>query len=427
MTSVSTILHVDMDAFFVSVELLDHPDLVGKPVVVGGAGNRGVVAAANYEARAFGVFSAMPSVRAKRLCPQAVFLPGRHDRYGEVSKRIMAIFGSFTPLVEPISLDEAFLDVTGSLRLHGTGPEIAAAIRTRVRDEEGLDCSVGIAPTKFVAKLASQRAKPRAAATGTEPGLGVLEVRPDDIDTFLRPLPVSALWGVGPATLSRLERLGIATVGDMADLPLDVLQRAIGQASGAHLHALANGVDDRVVVPDRRPKSIGHEETFARDRHDRRSLEREVIRLSDSVASRLRHAGFAGRTITLKVRFRDFTTITRASTVPDPVDTAHAIVRSARALLDQIDPSPGVRLLGVSVSALTDDATRQLSMDELFEADAGAPAQASDEQWSSATAAVDEIRARFGSEVIGPATLSAGGEIRIKRRGDQQWGPTDGR
>ncbi len=418
----STILHVDMDAFFVSVELLDHPELVGRPVVVGGAGARGVVAAASYEARSFGVFSAMPSTRAKRLCPQAVFLPGRHDRYGEVSRRIMAIFGSFTPLVEPISLDEAFLDVTGSLRLHGTGPEIAAAIRRRVLDDEGLRCSVGIAPTKFVAKLASQRAKPRVTPTGPEPGPGVLEIGAGEVLGFLHPLPVSALWGVGPATLAKLERLGIGTVGDMAELPLDVLQRALGRAAGAHLHALANGIDDRAVVADRRPKSIGHEETFARDRHDRRALDRELVRLADSVGSRLRAAGLAGRTVTVKVRFGDFTTISRAATVPDAIDTTHAIVRAAKALLDQVDPSTGVRLLGVSVSGLTEDSARQLSLDDLVDG-----AEVGDGQWASATAAIDEIRARFGTGAIGPAALSDGGQLRIKRRGDQQWGPTDGR
>jgi DNA polymerase-4 len=413
------ILHVDMDAFFVSVELLDHPELRGRPVIVGGAGNRGVVAAASYEARAYGVFSAMPSVRARRLCPSAVFLPGRHHRYAEVSTSVMAIFRSFTPLVEPLSLDEAFLDVTGSLRLFGDGPSIAADIRRQVADELDLTCSVGVASTKFIAKLASEAAKPAASPAGPVPGLGVRVVPDDSVHDFLRPLPVSALWGVGPATLTRLRALGVRTVGDLADLPVDAVVSAVGRAHGTHLHQLANGIDDRPVEPDRAPKSIGHEETFATDHTDRATLERELVRMGDSVASRLRAHGLAGRTVTIKVRFGDFRTITRSCTVADPIDTASALVREAKALLNGVDPSPGVRLLGVHASGLVPDGPRQLRFDELL--DAAGPGPAAD--WSGAESAVDEIRARFGDDVIGPAALAGPDGVRRARPGDQPWGP----
>jgi DNA polymerase IV len=406
------ILHVDMDAFFVSVELLDQPELRGRPVIVGGAGDRGVVAAASYEARSFGVFSAMPSVRARRLCPHAIFLQGRYHRYAEVSAHVMGIFRSFTPLVEPISLDEAFLDVRGARRLHGPPPTIAAQIRQRVLDEEGLTCSVGVAPSKFVAKLASEAAKPRISVEGPLPGIGVKIVEPDDLLSFLHPLPVQALWGVGPATLQRLERLGIVTVGDLAAMPPGVLTGALGTSAGAHLYALANGIDDRSVEPDRRPKSIGHEETFAQDHHQRRTLERELVRLGDSVGARLRAHGLAGRTVTLKVRFRDFRTITRSTTLDGATDSAQTIVVAAKTLLAAVDPSPGVRLIGVSVSGLGDGRARQLTLDDV---DSGS--------WDDANQAVDAIRARFGSASIGPATLADPDGLKLRTMGERQWGP----
>ena len=409
-----TILHVDMDAFFVSVELLRRPELRGRPVVVGGTGNRGVVAAASYEARAYGVFSAMPSGQARRLCPQAVFLPGDHAHYGDVSGRVMALFRSFTPLVEPLSLDEAFLDVTGAQRLLGEGAGIGRAIRDEVLAQEGLTCSVGVAATKMVAKLASQAAKPKAMPSGPVAGSGVHVVAPGSEQDFLRPLPARALWGVGPATLARLERLGVRTVGDIADLPPEALVGALGQANGRHLGQLANGIDPRPVEPDQRVKSIGHEETFATDRHDPDDLRREVVRMADGVAWRLRADGRAARTVTLKVRFGDFRTITRSVTLAPPVDEAPEIARAARALLAEIDPAPGVRLLGVTASGLVDGSGRQLSFDDL-----AGPA------WHEASGAVDAIRERFGDRAIGPASAVGRHGLRVKRRGDGQWGPDD--
>ena len=390
----ATILHVDMDAFFVSVELLDRPELRGRPVVVGGAGERGVVAAASYEARAHGVRSAMSSHKARRLCPHAVFLPGRHARYAEVSTRIMELFREFTPLVEPLSLDEAFLDVAGSMRLLGEAPDIAAQIRREVHEREGLTCSVGVAGTKFVAKLASETAKPKASPEGPVFGRGVHVVAPEETSAFLRPLPVQSLWGVGPATLSKLDRIGVTTVGELADLPLENLVAAIGGSAGRHLHGLANGYDDRVVDPDRRVKSIGQEETFARDRHDREELVTELVGFVDGVASRLRAAGVSGRTIQIKVRFGDFHTITRSVTLGHAVDDAASILPAARALLDQVDPTPGVRLLGLSVSGFDRGSGRQLTFEDLAAPDR-----------PGTDPAVDAIRARFGRAAIGPARL----------------------
>ncbi|MBX3287122.1 MAG: DNA polymerase IV [Actinobacteria bacterium] len=404
-----------MDAFFAAVELRRRPELRGQPVVVGGTGERGVVAAASYEARAFGIHSAMPATRARRLCPHAVFLPGDHAHYGEVSARVMAIFRSMTPLVEPISLDEAFLDVAGARRLHGDAPAIAARIRARVHEEEGLTCSVGVARVKFLAKLASEAAKPRATPRGTRPGAGVVVVDPGRELAFLHPLPVQALWGVGPATLTRLQRLGVRTVGDLADLPLDVVVANLGQASGAHLHALAHAVDPRSVEPEQATKSVGHEETYPRDLHRRADCELEVLRLADAVATRLRAAGVRGRTVTVKVRFGDFRTITRSATLARATDSAREVARTGRRLLAEVDTSPGVRLLGVSVSGLGEGAAEQLSFDEI--------ADDRPDDWRAAEAVVDEIRARFGSRSVGPASLAGPGGLRIARRGAQQWGP----
>ena len=409
-----SILHVDMDAFYASVEVLQDSSLAGRPVIVGGTGPRGVVAAASYEARAYGVHSAMPSVRARRLCPHAVFLPGRFDLYGDYSRRLHEILLSITPLVEGIALDEAFLDVAGARRLVGDPAAIAALVRERIGDELRLSASVGAATSKLVAKLASEAAKPRPSPEGPRPGSGVEVIPPGEELDFLHPHPVEALWGVGPATLERLGRFGVRSVGDLAALPEATLVGALGPAVGRHLHALAWGRDDRPVEPERAAKSIGHEETYARDHHDPEILGQEAVRLSDSVADRLRRHGLAGRTVTVKVRFADFHTITRSRTLASPVDTGPAVAGAALELLEQVDPSPGVRLLGVSVSNLAPEPAHQLSFDE------------TGQSWGEASLAVDEIRRRFGDGAVGPASLAGGQGLRVKRQGDQQWGPGRG-
>lgn len=409
-----------MDSFYASVEVILDPSLEGKPVIVGGSGDRGVVASCNYEARAYGVHSAMPSVRAKRLCPQAVFVHGQFDTYADYSKRFHEIFRSYTPLVEGISLDEAFLDVTGAERLFGTGEEIGHAIRRRVFDDLGLRCAVGVGRSKFIAKLASKAAKPKAGkpGKGATAGTGVLVVAQKDELPFLHPRPVGALWGVGPATQKRLERFGIVTVADLAALPLETLVGALGQAQGRHLHELAWARDDRPVVSESKPKSIGHEETYAKDFHDLVGLGREAVRMADAVGNRLRKAGMEGRTITIKVRFHDFNTITRSHTLPVPTATAALIASVAKDLLAGIDPGAGVRLFGVSVSNLVDAQDEQLTLDGVLAAE-----QPPTAGWDDASRAVDAIRARFGESSVGPAVLVDADGLHLKRQGDTQWGP----
>ncbi len=449
------------------MEVLLDPSLAGRPVIVGGAGNRGVVAACTYEARVYGIHSAMPSARARRLCPHAVFLPGRYDRYAEYSARLHEVFAHYTPTVEGIALDEAFLDVSGARRLLGPAEQIAWSIRGEIKATLGLDASVGVAATKFVAKLASEAAKPVADVRGTRPGPGVVVITPGRELEFLHPLPVRALWGVGPATYKRLERFGVATVGDLAALPVDSLTTALGPSLGTHLHELAWGRDPRRVEPDRAIKSVSHEETYAQDLHDHADLRVEAVRLADGVASRLRRAELAGRTVTIKVRYHDFATVTRSHTLPEAVDTGPAIARVATTLLGGIDPSAGVRLLGVAVSNLAHGASRQLSLLDGgpgggvgWRAGSGAVAgvgggvggrresagggvgggvgggrEAGDggageggagrttDDWERAGGAVDRIRARFGEDAVGPATLLSAKGLRLKRRGDAQWGP----
>jgi DNA polymerase-4 len=381
-----TVLHVDMDAFYVSVELLEHPELRGRPVVVGGTGPRSVVSAASYEARTYGVHSAMPMSRARRLCPQAVVLPPRHDRYAEVSAGVMRIFSSITPLVEPLALDEAFLDVAGALRRLGRPAEIGRVIREQVAEQQGITCSVGVASTKFVAKLASTRCKPD----------GLLVVPADGVVDFLHPLPVAALWGVGERTEQALRRLGLQTVGDLAGTPPDTLRRELGEAAGEHLHNLAWGRDERTVVSAARDKSIGNEETFDADIGDPDAIRRELLRLSERVGARLRASGQVGRTVAVKLRKADFTTITRARTLRDPTDLAREIYATACALYaaSGLEHIP-LRLVGVRVENLlpAGTASRQLSLGE------------PDTGWREAEQAMDRAARRFGAGAVRPAAL----------------------
>ncbi|MCU1624640.1 MAG: polymerase [Frankiales bacterium] len=379
------VLHVDMDAFYASVELRDRPELRGRPVIVGG-GSRGVVLSATYEARAFGVTSAMPMTRARRLCPQGIVLSPHHDRYSDVSAGVMAVFRSITPLVEPLSLDEAFLDVRGAVRRFGGARLIGEYVRATVEDEQGITCSVGVAPTKFLAKLASAHCKPD----------GLLVVPAAEVVGFLHPLPVAALWGVGEKTEEVLVRLGLRTVGDLASTPVATLQRALGPAMGAHLSALAWGRDERVVTPSEPEKSIGAEETFPIDVDDPAVVRRELLRLAERTAARMRSAGQVGRTVSIKVRFADFTTITRAKTLREATDVGRVVYETALGLYDALGLERArLRLVGVRVEQLVDSerAPRQLLLGE------------KEIGWREAEQAVDRAARRFGAGAVRPAAL----------------------
>jgi DNA polymerase-4 len=374
------ILHVDMDAFYASVEQRDHPELRGRPVVVGAdPRGRGVVSAASYEARRYGIHSAMPIGRAYRLCPTAAFLPVDMDKYARESDRIMAILADFTPLVEPLSLDEAFLDVTASRALHGTGVEIARRIKQRIRTELGLTASAGVAPNKFVAKIASDLEKPD----------GLVEVGPGEEASFLRDLPLRRLWGVGPAAERELTSLGAHTIGALVRLGRRRLEARLGVASGAHLFELAQGIDDRPVVPWHDSKSIGAEQTFERDTRDIGRLRATLLGQADRVAAELRAAGLRGRTVTLKLRFADFHTITRRGTGEAPTSDGGEIFRRAWAALSKVPRAQAVRLIGLSVSGFAAAAEpEQLPL-------LGKP-----DRTDRLGRVTDEVRARFGSGAL---------------------------
>jgi DNA polymerase IV len=385
------VLHADMDAFYASVEIRDRPELAGRPVIVGG-GSRGVVLSASYQARVFGVRSAMPVTRARRLCPQAVFVSPRRGAYAAASAEVMAVFRSVTPEVEPLSLDEAFLDVSGAIRRLGSPTRIAELIRASIRDQQGLTCSVGVANCKFVAKLASARCKPD----------GLMVVPADQVLGFLHPLPVAALWGVGEQTGHALARLGLRTVADLAHTPPPVLQRELGQAVGAHLYALAWGRDERPVIPGLPDKSIGAEETFATDVDDPEVIRRELLRLSGRTARGLRAGGSVARTVVVKLRLANFTTITRSRTLPEPTDVARKIYATACELYAAagLDPRARLRLVGVRAAGLIPAArsATQLAL--------GEPPAA----WRDAEQAVDRIAGRFGPDSVRPAVLVAHAE-----------------
>lgn len=378
------IAHVDMDAFFVEVERRRRPELRRVAVVVAGLSGRGVVSSASYEARRRGVHSGMPTAHARRLCPQARFLAPDHHAYGEASRRVLKVLESFTPVVEQISVDEAFLDI-GGLRLTYPSPEeVGQAIRAAMREQTGLPSSVGLATGKLIAKLASRAAKPdglRLVPAGSE-------------QAFLHPMPVRALWGVGEATYARLEELGVRTVGDLAALPRAALQRRLGEAMGAHLSDLAQARDESPVMPGGPAKSISVEETFPADLEGRPALEAELLRLADRLASRLRRSGVTARTVALKVRFGDFTTVSRSRTFVDPLDTAHDLYAAALGLLDRAAAGRRpVRLLGLGGEGLSPS---------------GSPEQLGLEPrpWSDLEVAVDRVRDRFGPDAVTPARLA---------------------
>ncbi|WP_221250446.1 DNA polymerase IV [Desulfuromonas versatilis] len=393
------IIHLDMDAFYASVEQRDRPELKGKPVIVGGSRERGVVCACSYETRAFGVRSAMAVARALRLCPQALVLPVRMARYQQVSAEIFEIFGRYTDCIEKLSIDEGFLDVTGSERLFGPARQIAERLRAEVRAETGLAVSAGVASNKFLAKVASELAKPD----------GLLEVPADQVDQFLLPLPVSRIWGVGRVTAERLERRGWRTIRELRAVPLEQLQRLLG-AAGEQVYRLARGLDERPVVADEPIKSIGAEETFERDLRVPEALARELLALCERVAARLRRRGLVGRCVTLKVKYADFSAVSRSLTLERGLDSALAIQAEALRLLGRTEAgSRPVRLLGVSLAQLE---AGQAAQPELF-------GEEQRRRQSALDQAVDRLRERFGESGIRRATLLEGSpRPSVKKGGD---------
>ncbi|MEX2673637.1 MAG: DNA polymerase IV [Phycisphaeraceae bacterium] len=375
------ILHVDMDAFFAAVEQLDNPDLQGKPVLVGSHRARGVVAAASYESRTFGCRSAMPMAVAKRLCPQAIVVPVRGSRYREVSDHLFRIFDDFSPLVEPLSIDEAFLDVTGTERVFGHPHTLAVQLKQRIRDELHLAASIGLAPNKFLAKLASDAEKPD----------GLTVVHAADARAWLAPLPIERMWGIGPKTAERLARAGLRTIGDLARMSVDFLTSHVGR-DGARYHRLAQGLDDRPVTPDGAAKSIGHEQTFEQDVADVEAVRTVLLDQSEQVARRLRKHHLRARTISLKIRFGEFQTISRSATLEAASCTTATLWHTARQLFDRwaAEAFVPVRLIGMHASQLTAETTEQMG---LF-------TDAATQRQSRLDQAADRIVDRFGKTAI---------------------------
>jgi DNA polymerase-4 len=385
------ILHIDMDAFYASIEERDDPSLVGNPVIVGGsAEGRGVVAAANYEARKYGVHSAMAAAQAIKLCPQAVFIKPQIDYYAAVSKQIRTIFEEFTPLVEPLSLDEAFLDATGSETLFGPAAAIGRQIKQRIRNDLKLIASVGVAPNKFVAKVASDLEKPD----------GFVVVEPSQVQVFLDPLPVGRLWGVGKVTGAVFERLGVSTIGQLRKLSVKALRDTFG-AAGEHYWRLSQGIDDRRVVPDREAKSISHETTFPEDVGDQYVLRSCLVELVEQVARRLRRHGLRGRVVELKVRFADFQTITRSKTLAEPSDITQELLAAGVELLTKKLPEPhlSVRLLGFGVHDFDGSCVIQRQLFDEPERD----------RQRQLDRIADQIADKFGKAAIGRAARLDGG------------------
>ncbi len=483
------IVHVDMDAFFASVETLDNPELRGKPVVVGGTGPRGVVASCSYEARAYGVRSAMPTFEARRLCPDAVFLAGRYSRYAEVSEQLHRVLATFTPLVEAIGLDEAFLDVSRPVGRSLPPHELAAAIRRDVVEATGIECSVGVGTSKLIAKLASEAAKPPVVPPGSTTGgaagmaspasPGIMVVDPAQEIEFLHAHHVGSLWGAGPATVRRLEDLGVHSVGELAAVPLDILQRRLGAASGAHLYRLSRSMDERAVVANRRAKSLGHERTFPADLSDPDALRFELARMVEAISERLVAEGLHAGRLTLKVRFADRQTITRSRALSPATCSARVLRALGTTLLGDVDISRGVRLLGVAAGNLTRRSAsfRQLALSEAQvtrgasrrrkaasagtasagtasagtasagtasagtasagTASAGTarsgPGEAWQEEgagdpeaWQAVEGAIGRVRVRYGQGALGPLSLLSKNGIDMARQGESQWGPGEG-
>jgi DNA polymerase IV len=427
------LLHIDLDAFFASVEILDDPTLVGKPVVVGGPANRGVVASASYEARRFGVRSAMPTVVARRLCPTLIVLPGRFDRYEVYSRKFHDVIRDLTPDYEPLGLDEVFADLRSLRRLNVRPITAARALRHRINTELGLECGVGLGRNKLFAKLASKKSKPRIVNAQLVDGAGVVWVSPSLETQWLNELPVRALWGVGPATAAKLEKLGLQWVRDLTLVDEKTLASHVGPSLAATLWAFAHGEDNREVVVDRPVKSIGHEQTFLRSLHGIEELLVQARAHSAVVARALRSQNRVARTISIVVRYDDFTGVTRSQTLAFGIDDEFAITAIAEALLASIDLQYAVRLLGVHASSFLERSDNQMQLTFGFDAssvDARLQAQLISQErqisYEALRDAVDDVREKFGRAAVGTASELREGRVEIEtQRGRHAFGPEE--